>query len=413
MFIKGFDENLRCRDYQFEVGKVYDTGADEEKLELCSNTVFHFCRNLEKVHNHYSANPKENNRFCEIEVLGRLVEDEEKCGSNKIKIVREITGQELANLRGFKNGNTGLFNTGDCNTGKRNTGNRNTGDCNTGDCNTGNRNTGYWNTGNWNTGDCNTGDWNTGNWNTGDCNTGDRNTGKRNTGNRNTGDCNTGDCNTGNRNTGYWNTGNWNTGDCNTGDWNTGNWNTGDCNTGDRNTGKRNTGNRNTGDCNTGKRNTGNRNTGDWNTGNRNTGYWNTGDWNTGDCNTGDCNTGDRNTGDWNTCNRSTGLFNTEERTITIFNKDSGLTWNEVLKKDWFCALNHSYFKLTEWIYYTEEEKENSPIRKAIGGYLKKYTFKEACENWWNSLDEIDRKLIQTIPNFDKSIFKEITGIEV
>ena len=298
MFIKGFDENLRCRDYQFEVGKVYDTGADEEKLELCSNTVFHFCRNLEKVHNHYSANPKENNRFCEIEVLGRLVEDEEKCGSNKIKIVREITGQELANLRGFKNGNTGLFNTG-------------------------------------------------------------------------------------NRNTGDWNTGNWNTGDCNTGD----------CNTGDRNTG----------DCNTGNRNTGNRNTGDWNTGN----------WNTGDCNTGDCNTGDRNTGDWNTCNRSTGLFNTEERTITIFNKDSGLTWNEVLKKDWFCALNHSYFKLTEWIYYTEEEKENSPIRKAIGGYLKKYTFKEACENWWNSLDEIDRKLIQTIPNFDKSIFKEITGIEV
>lgn len=278
MFIKGFDENLRCRDYQFEVGKVYDTGADEEKLELCSNTVFHFCRNLEKVHNHYSANPKENNRFCEIEVLGRLVEDEEKCGSNKIKIVREITGQELANLRGFKNGNTGLFNTG-------------------------------------------------------------------------------------NRNTGYWNTGYWNTGDCNTGD----------CNTGDRNTG----------DCNTGKRNTGNRNT-------------------------GDCNTGD-----WNTCNRSTGLFNTEERTITIFNKDSGLTWNEVLKKDWFSALNHGYFKLTEWIYYTEEEKENSPIRQAIGGYLKKYTFKKACENWWNSLDEIDRKLIQTIPNFDKSIFKEITGIEV
>ena len=353
MFIKGFDENLRCRDYQFEVGKVYDTGADEEKLELCSNTVFHFCRNLEKVHNHYSANPKENNRFCEIEVLGRLVEDEEKCGSNKIKIVREITGQELANLRGFKNGNTGLFNTG-------------------------NRNTGDWNTGYCNTSDCNTGDCNTGDRNTGDCNTG-----KRNTGNRNTGD------------------------------WNTGNWNTGDCNTGDRNTGKRNTGNRNTGDCNTGKRNTGKRNTGDWNTGNRNTGYWNTGDWNTGDCNTGDCNTGDRNTGDWNTCNRSTGLFNTEERTITIFNKDSGLTWNEVLKKDWFCALNHSYFKLTEWIYYTEEEKENSPIRKAIGGYLKKYTFKEACENWWNSLDEIDRKLIQTIPNFDKSIFKEITGIEV
>ena len=131
MFIKGFDENLRCRGYQFEVGKVYDTGADDKKLELCSNTVFHFCRNLEKVHNHYSANPKENNRFCEIEVLGRLVEGEEKCGSNKIKIVREITGQELANLRGFKNGNTGLFNTGNRNTGDWNTCNRSTGLFNT------------------------------------------------------------------------------------------------------------------------------------------------------------------------------------------------------------------------------------------------------------------------------------------
>ena len=298
MFIKGFDENLRCRGYQFEVGKVYDTGADDKKLELCSNTVFHFCRNLEKVHNHYSANPKENNRFCEIEVLGRLVEGEEKCGSNKIKIVREITGQELANLRGFKNGNTGLFNTG----------NRNTGDRNTGD------------------------------WNTGDRNTGDRNTG---------------DCNTGNRNTGNWNTGN---------------------------------------------SNTGNRNTGNRNTGNRNTGNWNTGDWNTGD---------------WNTCNRSTGLFNTKESTIYIFNKDSGLTWKEVINSNWYRALYSGDFILTEWIYYTEEEKENSVIRQCIGGYLKKYTFKEACENWWKSLDEIDRKLIQTIPNFDKSIFKEITGIEV
>ena len=253
MFIKGFDENLRCRGYQFEVGKVYDTGADDKKLELCSNTVFHFCRNLEKVHNHYSANPKENNRFCEIEVLGRLVEGEEKCGSNKIKIVREITGQELANLRGFKNGNTGLFNTG-------------------------------------------------------------------------------------------------------------------------------------------------NRNTGNRNTGNRNTGNWNTGDWNTGD---------------WNTCNRSTGLFNTKESTIYIFNKDSGLTWKEVINSNWYRALYSGDFILTEWIYYTEEEKENSVIRQCIGGYLKKYTFKEACENWWKSLDEIDRKLIQTIPNFDKSIFKEITGIEV
>ena len=302
MFIKGFDKNLICRGMQFEIGKTYDTGYTEN-LELCSCKVFHFCKSLENVHEFYSAKVEENNRFCEIEVLGELVEDERKCGSNKIKILREITDEELAMLCGLKNGNTGLFNTGDMNTG----------DMNTGYMNTGNRNTG--------------------NMNTGDMNTGDMNTGNRNTGNMNTGDMNTGDMNTGNRNT--------------------------------------------------------------------------------GDMNTGDMNTGDRNTGMFNVCDRSTGLFNTEEKTVPIFNKDSGLTWKEIIYKDWYTVLRSGSFKLTEWIWYTEEEMEDSPIRQAIQGYLKQYTFEEACLNWWDSLSNEAKELIKTIPNFDKEIFKQITGIEV
>ena len=127
MFIKGFDENLRCRDFQFEIGKEYDTGYADNELELCSNTVFHFCKTLQEVHGYYNARPPKNNRFCEIEVLGRLVEEKDKCGSNKIKIVREITGAELSHLRCLERGNSGLFNTGDCNTGDWNTGDRNTG----------------------------------------------------------------------------------------------------------------------------------------------------------------------------------------------------------------------------------------------------------------------------------------------
>ena len=98
MFIKGFDKNLRCRGMQFEIGKTYDTGYTEN-LELCSCKVFHFCKSLENVHEFYSAKVENNNRFCEIEVLGELVEDERKCGSNKIKILREITGEELAIVR--------------------------------------------------------------------------------------------------------------------------------------------------------------------------------------------------------------------------------------------------------------------------------------------------------------------------
>ena len=201
MKIKGMDKEMKCRGFQFEIGKEYKIEHGEKPLELCSDTVFHYCDNLQQVHEHYSCNEKELNRFFEIEVLGEEVTDGNKCGSDHIKIVREITGNELATMKGMVNGNTGLFNTGDWNTGDKNTG-----DKNTGNWNTGNGNTGNWNTGDGNTGNKNTGYWNTGNKNTGNENTGYKNTGSRNTGNGNTGDWNTGDKNTGNKNTGYGNT---------------------------------------------------------------------------------------------------------------------------------------------------------------------------------------------------------------
>jgi hypothetical protein len=134
---------------------------------------------------------------------------------------------------------------------------------------------------------------------------------------------------------------------------------------------------------------------------------------NTGDMNTGDMNTGDMNTGIFNTCNWSTGLFNTVEKTVPIFNKDSGLTWSKIINQDWYRAIEKNEFKLTEWIWYTEEEMKDSPIRQCIQGYLKSYTFEEACLNWWNGMSNKGKKLIKGMPNFDAEIFKEITGIEV
>ena len=127
MKIKGFDEDLKCRGYQFEIGKTYEIklpdGYELTKEDLCSDKVFHYCDSLRNVHGYYSVNPDDHNRFCEIEVLGDEVTGGNKCGSNKIKIIREIVGEELDILRGLIKGNTGLFNSGYCNSGNFNIGN--------------------------------------------------------------------------------------------------------------------------------------------------------------------------------------------------------------------------------------------------------------------------------------------------
>lgn len=72
--------------------------------------------------------------------------------------------------------------------------------------------------------------------------------------------------------------------------------------------------------------------------------------------------------------------------------------------------------QLTEWVStdkMTEEEKKDYPDYKTTGGYLKKYTLKEACDIWWNKLSEDEKEIIKTIPNFNPDKFYEITGIRV
>ena len=169
--IKGMDKNMCCRGFQFEIGKEYKIETNGRPLELCSDTVFHYCKSLSQVHRFYDCRNQEN-RFFEIEVLGEEVTYGDNCGSNHIRIVREIVGEELAVLKGLNGTNTGLFNSG----------NRNSGDWNSGNRNSGNRNSGYWNSG----------DWNSGNENIGYGNSGNRNSGNENSGYMNSGYCNSG-----------------------------------------------------------------------------------------------------------------------------------------------------------------------------------------------------------------------------
>ena len=186
--------------------------------------------------------------------------------------------------------------------------------------------------------------------------------------------------------------------------------NSGYCNSGDRNSGDWNSGYCNSGDCNSGYRNSGN-----WNSGNSNSGYRNSGDWNSGNWNSGDWNSGNWNSGNWNSGNWSSGLFNTEKNPkIKIFDKDSD--WNI---EDWYrsdardimnsCPCTYSGF-INE-ADMTEEEKENHPEYKTIGGYVKNLVAtKEDKEKWWNKLGEDKKDIIKALPNFDFDKFRQCVG---
>jgi len=182
---KAFDKDLKCRDFQFEIGKTYKHNGN---IELCKSG-FHFCRKCADCHNYYQQDA----RICEVEAIGEIIESKEdsKCVTNEIKIIRELSHGEILDAC-----NSGNWNSGDSNSGYWNSGNRNSGNWNSGDRNSGDWNSGDWNSGNWNSGNRNSGNWNSGNWNSGNWNSGDRNSGDWNSGNWNSGNWNSGYLNT-------------------------------------------------------------------------------------------------------------------------------------------------------------------------------------------------------------------------
>ena len=172
----------------YEVGKTYTV---ESEVKICENG-YHFCKKCVDVYDYYSKPC----RICEVSVTGAVQTQGNKSVGRKLKILRELTADEISSL----------CNSGNRNSGNWNSGNWNSGDRNSGDWNSGNRNSGNWNSGNWNSGDRNSGDWNSGNRNSGNWNSGNCNSGDWNSGNRNSGDRNSGNWNSGDRNSGYCNT---------------------------------------------------------------------------------------------------------------------------------------------------------------------------------------------------------------
>ena len=149
-----------------------------------------------------------------------------------------------------------------------------------------------------------------------------------------------------------------------------------------------------------------------------NQGICNTGFCNTGNRNTGDCNTGNRNSGSFNTCNHSAGMFNTKEQPLYLFNKPTDFTWKEFqdIFPNEYDLLFYSSLPITEWVNekdMSDKEKEKHPQYKTTGGYLRQRTYKEAWQIMWDNWTKEQQDSIKKLPNFDKDIFKEITGIEV
>ena len=272
---KVFNPDWTCRDKQYTCPGKFE---EDVTPSACSQGM-HFCKKAASCFNYYNFNPE--NRVAEVTAYGTVVEEGDKCCTDKLEIIREIPWQELLEIVNMGKGCTGLRNSGDCNSG------------------------------NYNSGNCNSGDRNSGDWNSGNCNSGDRNSG-----------------------------------DCNSGDRNSGNWNS----------------------------------------------------------------------GDWNKTNFSNGCFNTVKPKIYLFNKPSEWNYQDWLNSDARYLLNQIPGDVLEYIWLddmTDEEKAAHPKAETTGGYLKELDNSECAVIWWRGLSDRQKNIITAIPNFDKAIFKEITGIDV
>lgn len=136
----------------------------------------------------------------------------------------------------------------------------------------------------------------------------------------------------------------------------------------------------------------------------------------TGLHNSGDYNSGDYNSGDWNQTCFSNGCFNTELPKIFLFNKPSDWTYQDWLNSDARSILMDCPSNILAWVRdddMTDKEKKEHPEYSVTGGFLKNIEREGERQEWWDGLTKERKNIVMSLPNFDKNIFKEITGITI
>lgn len=89
--IKGFDKDLKCRGYQYEVGKTYECSGD---IEVCANGFHAISEDASplSVFNYYPPTDEKGNpqRYCEVEADGTEKRDGDKIACSKLTVGAEI-----------------------------------------------------------------------------------------------------------------------------------------------------------------------------------------------------------------------------------------------------------------------------------------------------------------------------------
>ena len=90
---KGFNKNMQCRGFQYEVGKEYEMDGEIK----CCNRGFHACKSPMEVWDYYDIL---NSRYAEVEQSGKIEEEKNstKVCSSRIKIKTELKLADFINI---------------------------------------------------------------------------------------------------------------------------------------------------------------------------------------------------------------------------------------------------------------------------------------------------------------------------